>query len=71
MVGCGGFERAEGWPKSAAKTSRVRFAERRTASAARAVISSDGSGRAGVGLAGNSSAILSVMGVVVSFECRE
>lgn len=47
MAGWGGFERAEGWPKSAAKTSLVRFAEVRTACAARCEISSEGGGIAG------------------------
>lgn len=57
--GCGGFCSADGRPNSAAKTSRVRFADRRTASAARAVISGGISEGAGpVVVAGAISAIL-------------
>lgn len=71
MLGCGGFERAEGCPKSAAKIWRVRFAEWRTASAARVVISGEISADAGEGFADIVAAMInSGVGVCCSQDGR-
>ena len=60
MAGCAGFSSAEGCPKSVAKTSLVRFADRRTACIARCSISweKSGAGTAGSLLEGITSAMV-------------